>query len=284
MLEDDRRVRAAVRAFLRLDGVEVGQRGHRRLLAPHPGTGPQRRDGLLAVQDGRRADDDQIGPPFPEHAAEVAVRVRDPALCAEPPERVRVDVGRGDDLEFALGAEPGERGQMGTPGDTTGAHDGGPDAPAGERDVGRPGRGSGPGTSSGFRAVGMDVISAPSDMTSDVGQRVSSSEDCGRQALSPRCHESTRPKGRSTPRTAPAPGRTEGSGARGSARAPQALVKPRCGRRRRGALRCGSAHSIDGFGTAAGVRCARRRIHDQRLDPFTSCLGLNPSSSGSSRG
>lgn len=132
VLEDDGGVRAAVRTLLRLDGVEVGQRRHRRLLAPHPGAGPQRGDGLLPVQGGWRTDADQVGLLLLEHAVEVGVRVRDSALRAHTPDRVGVDVDGGDDLDLALLGEPGERGEMGVARDGARTDEGGPDATAGE--------------------------------------------------------------------------------------------------------------------------------------------------------
>lgn len=134
VLEDDRGVRPpGLRAFLRLDGVEVGQRRDRRLLAPHPGAGPQRGDRLVAVQGRRGADTDQVGPLLRQHPVQIGVAVRDAVLRAELRHRVGVDVDGRDDLGLALFGEPRERGQVRAAADGADADDRGTDTAAGER-------------------------------------------------------------------------------------------------------------------------------------------------------
>lgn len=143
VLEDDRRVRAALRALLRLHGRVVGEGRHGRLLAPHPGARPQRGHALLAVQGRRGADGHEVGPLLRQHPLQIGVGVRDAAVRAELPDGGGIDVNGRHDLGLALGGELLESGQMGTAADGAGADDGGPDAAAVERDPGRSGGGHG---------------------------------------------------------------------------------------------------------------------------------------------
>lgn len=128
VLEDDGGVRAGFLALLRLHGVEVGEGGHRRFLAPHPGPGAQRGDRLVAVQGRRGADGDEVGALLAQHAVQVGVAVRDTARRAERLDGLGIDVNRRDHLDLALLGEGAERGQVGAPGDGAGTDDGCPDA------------------------------------------------------------------------------------------------------------------------------------------------------------
>ncbi len=156
MLEDDGRVRTAVPALRRLDGVEVGQGEHRRLLAPDPGPGAQRGEGLPAVQGRRGADGDQVGPLRGEHPVMIGVRVRDAGLGTELPDGVLGDVGRGHQLRLTLLGEPGERGHMTPARDGARTDDGDPDTAAVERGRGAVRGGFGP-VRGGLGAGGRDA-------------------------------------------------------------------------------------------------------------------------------
>lgn len=188
VLEDDGRVRAAVRSLLGLHRVVVGERRHRRLLAPHPRPGAQGGDRLVAVQRRRGADADQVGALLTEHPVEIGVGVRDPGLPAELLYRGGIDVDGGDDLRLALRGERGQRGQVRAPADGADTDDRGTDASAGE------GAGKGRDVPGRVSDVDMDLISTPPGTTGRRG----GTPNLGKQALSPPLQRKLRPRARST--------------------------------------------------------------------------------------
>ncbi|CAM5257128.1 hypothetical protein SCHAM137S_05798 [Streptomyces chartreusis] len=263
VLEDDRGIGTAVPALLGLYGVEVGEARHRRLLAPRPRPCTQGGDGLVAVERGRGADDDQVGPLLLEHPVEVGVAVEVSAGDGtEGLDRGRVDVDGGDEFRLALLGEPGQRGEVRVAGDGAGADHGDPDAAAGERSGVEPVRA---GTGSGLGCCHGRDQTPPGRRTTGDRLRVLQESDWGAASAFRTLQRKRRPRSRSTPVYAwvasACPGPCAGAVIAGRYAAPR---HSRSLRRRRVSLIA--------------------PCHNQHLDSLLSCLGSNHSSSDSSRG